>query len=117
MAVGGILSGGRGNVLKDPFAIVDKAPFGDKIGPLIRKGSDPLGLFNKPKGPLPPPPPLPPPVNRNSQAVKDARNKAIREAKNRRGRKSTILTSGRGVSDDQLGVTRPEAKNATTLGG
>ncbi len=75
---------------------------------------DPAGIFDKPKT-IDPPPPLPPPVNRSDQAVQDARNKAIKDAKNRKGRKSTILTSGRGVSDDQLGVTRPEA--SSTLGG
>jgi hypothetical protein len=88
-----------------------------KVGGFRSQGFlDPLGIFEGPKL-TPPPKPLPPPVTRKDQAVKDARTNAIKEAKNRRGRKSTILTSGRGVSDDQLGVTRPEAKSATTLGG
>jgi hypothetical protein len=110
MSIGG---GGGG------FLGINRLP---SIGSLIAPGSggkkdlDPLGLFDPPK-PIPPPAPLPPPVTRKDPAVKDARTNAIKEAKRRRGRKSTILTSGRGVSDDQLGVTRPEAKSATTLGG
>ena len=75
---------------------------------------DPAGIFNAPKL-IDPPKPLPPPVTRNDQAVKDARTDEIKKTKNKGGRKSTILTSGRGVSDDQLGVTRPEA--TATLGG
>ena len=76
---------------------------------------DPLGIF-KPPEPVKPPPPLPPPVTRDSKAVKDARANAIRNEQKRKGRKSTILTSSRGVEDDQLGIiSRPEAQNASKL--
>jgi len=78
--------------------------------------TDPAGLFED-DDPIPVTP-LPPPVSRDSQAVKDARANAIRKEKKRKGRKSTILTSGRGVEDDQLGIIqRPEARNAKLLGG
>ena len=77
---------------------------------------DPAGLFED-ADPIPVTP-LPPPITRDDERVKKARSDAIRAEKKRKGRRSTILTSGRGVDDDQLGtVTRPEARNAKLLGG
>ncbi len=107
-------------------------PFGGSLNPrnlgvfdLILPGSsgnfakfaDPLGFFLKPEGPAPPEP-LPDPITRDSAAVQKARASTIRSEKKRKGRKSTILTSGEGVKDDQLGIIqRPEARNARLLGG
>jgi hypothetical protein len=54
--------------------------------------------------------PLPPPVPSGNA-------RALAAEKKKRGRKSTILTSARGLDDDQLGVTRPRARNARLLGG
>jgi hypothetical protein len=77
---------------------------------------DPAGIF-EPADKIPVTP-LPAPITRDDDRVKKARDDAIRTEKKRKGRKSTILTSGRGVDDDQLGsVTRPEARNAKLLGG
>ena len=77
--------------------------------------SDPAGLFS-PKKPKPPPP-LSASPSADSDAVKAALQKAIDEARNRKGRKSTILTSSQGV-DDQLGIiNRPQAQSATLFGG
>ena len=77
---------------------------------------DPAGLFED--DPPIPVTPLPPPITRDDDRVRKARADAIRAEKKRKGRKSTILTSSRGVDDDKLGnVTRPEARNAQLLGG
>ena len=100
--------GGRGLNILD---VVIPGSSGD-----LEKTLDPLGLFLKPD-PIPVTP-LPPPVNRTNAAVQKARADTIRKEKNRKGRKSTILTSGQGVDDDQLGIIqRPEARNARLLGG
>ena len=102
MSAGG--GGGLGGGIIRPL-------FGDKVGDFF----DPLKIF-KAADPVDPPPPLPPPVTRDSKAVRDARAAAIRNEQKRKGRKSTILTSSRGVEDDQLGIiSRPEAQNASTL--
>jgi hypothetical protein len=67
--------------------------------------------------PIPPPEPLPPPSNLQSPEVIAARQRALDEARRRRGRQSTILTSERGV-EDQLGIiSRPEARASKLLGG
>lgn len=49
-------------------------------------------------------------------AVRTAGAKARRAALLRRGRSSTILTSGRGVQDKLGSVGRPQARAATLLG-
>ncbi len=77
---------------------------------------DPAGLFED-ADPIPVTP-LPPPVTRSDDRVQKARADALRAEKKRKGRKSTILTSGKGVDDDTLGsIKRPEARNAKLLGG
>lgn len=62
-----------------------------------------MGLF-KPKSP-----PVPP--TREDPAVAEARRKALLEDQKRKGRASTILTSGQGLSGD------PSVSKATLLSG
>lgn len=60
--------------------------------------------------------PPPPPVPKRTDPEVDEAGRRQREADRlRRGRRATILTSSRGV-EDQLGVTRPEARGARLLG-
>lgn len=65
-----------------------------------------------------PPAPLPPLPTREDPEIEQARKRAQIAEKLRRGRRSTILTSGRGVEDQLGSVSRPEARGgATLLGG
>ena len=67
----------------------------------------------KPKTPAPAP--LPKVVKREDPEIEAARKRALVSAKLRKGRKSTILTSGRGLVDG-LGTSSPEARSAQLLG-
>lgn len=63
-----------------------------------------------------PPPAPPPPAPKRTDPEVDEAGRRQREADRlRRGRRATILTSSRGV-EDQLGVSRPEARGARLLG-
>lgn len=68
--------------------------------------------------PLPPPPSPPPPPKRDDPSIAAARKKQKSSELRRKGRRATILTSGRGI-EDPLGVVRPEATERTSqlLGG
>lgn len=79
-----------------------------------KKALDPLGIFSRPD---PPPVTTAPPVPQRgpaSPAVKQAGVNAQRRELRRKGRKSTILTSGRGVADDSLPVSRPQLGSGDT---
>ena len=71
-------------------------------------------LVPEPITPKTPPPPVPASIS--SAEVRAARSKQREEDLRRSGRRATILTSNRGVQDD-LGVSRPQARAATNLGG
>ena len=62
-----------------------------------------------------PPASLPPLPTRRDPEIAAARKKQRDIELRRKGRRSTILTSGRGV-EDQLGVSRPQARGAELLG-
>ncbi len=59
--------------------------------------------------------PAPPTPTRQDPEISAAREKQRKAELSRRGRRSTILTSGRGV-EGKLGVTRPQARGAELLG-
>ncbi len=60
--------------------------------------------------------PLPPLPTRQDPAIGAARREQQTLERRRRGRRSTILTSGQGV-EDQLGIiSRPQARSAQLLG-
>lgn len=62
-------------------------------------------------------PPVAPSPTRRDPEIVAAREKQRLTEQRRKGRRSTILTSGRGV-EDKLGVTRPQARGgAELLGG
>ena len=88
-----------------------------KRGPLgfITRGKirDPFGLILKDKGP-PPLEALPPTPTRDSPEVLEAARRQAEADRLRKGRRSTILTSRRGVEDKLGTVNRPEA--STLLG-
>lgn len=70
--------------------------------------------FGGAPSPPPPPPPPPPIPERTDPAVEQAsKNLAASEAR-RRGRASSILTSGQGVQGGSL--ARPEADDNSVLG-
>jgi len=84
-------------------------------------------LFSPPKPPAPviiqqpapeaPPPPPPPPPEREDPAIAEAARKSREDELKRRGRRASILTSGRGVTEDAP-LGRPSAQaGADTLGG
>lgn len=56
------------------------------------------------------PEPLPPLPTRKDPAIEDARKRQASADRMRKGRRSTILTSGRGVDDELGNVARPAAK-------
>lgn len=70
---------------------------------------------------IPPPPPPPPAAAADTGAQLEAEGERVRAEtaeRRRRGRRAAILTSGEGLSDDQLGnIQRPQARGATLLGG
>lgn len=67
------------------------------------------GIFGGGAPAQPEPEPLP---ARDDQAVKDAERRAKAAARNRRGRRSTILTGGQGVTTG-ANTTRAEASGGT----
>lgn len=76
--------------------------------------------LGKPKAPPPLPPlqPLPPLPTRADPEIEAARKRQQTAAKLRKGRRATILTSGRGLEEDKLGtVSRPKARSVKLLGG
>ncbi len=56
-----------------------------------------------------------PPPTRQDPEISAARERQRKAELKRKGRRSTILTSARGVKE-KLGVTRPQARGATLLG-
>lgn len=78
-----------------------------------------IGRFLSPD--IPPPPPPPPAAAADTGAQLEAEGERVRAEtaeRRRRGRRAAILTSGGGLSDDQLGnIQRPQARGATLLGG
>jgi len=67
--------------------------------------------FSKPEPPppLPPPKPLPPLPKREDPEIEAKRKRQLTAEKLRKGRRSTVLTSGRGVQDELGEVSRPRA--------
>ncbi len=61
------------------------------------------------------PAPLPPLPTRADPEIAAAAKRATTASKLRKGRRSAILTSGRGV-EGGFATTRPEAREATLLG-
>jgi len=53
-----------------------------------------------PPPPLPDPPPVPPPPTRDDPEVVASQRSARRQRINARGRSSTLLTGGQGVTDE-----------------
>lgn len=92
------------------MSISSLIPFNKGLPSILAGGidPDPLNLFASP----PPPPAIPPGSDPAGRAdVSGASQKAIAEERRRKGRRSTILTSGRGLDDDQLGIIqRPQAQ-------
>lgn len=80
-----------------------------------------IGRLLSPDIPRPPPPPPPPAAAADTGAQLEAEGERVRAEtaeRRRRGRRAAILTSGEGLSDDQLGnIQRPQARGATLLGG
>ncbi len=62
------------------------------------------------------PPPLPPLPTRADPAIEAARKRQQTSALMRKGRRASILTSGRGVEDELGTVSRPEARGAKLFG-
>lgn len=56
------------------------------------------GVFSAPK--MPPPEPAAPPPTRDDPAVEESRRKELLAAAKAKGRSSTLLTGGEGVSGD-----------------
>jgi len=75
-----------------------------------------FGVFDSPELPKAPPPP-PPPPKRDDPSIAAARERQLEAEKKRKGRSSTILTSGTGVEGGLGSVSRPTARPATLLGG
>lgn len=59
--------------------------------------------------------PAPPLPQRDDPSIAEAARRTKRAAAQRRGRRSTILTSGKGVTETAT-VDRPEATGKTVLG-
>jgi hypothetical protein len=59
----------------------------------------------------------PPPPSIVSPEVQAARKAAIEDARKKKARGATILTSGRGVSGQLGNISRPQARGASLLGG
>ena len=57
------------------------------------------------------------PASRKDPEVEAARRRQQTADRLRRGRRASILTSGRGVEDELGSVSRPSATGATLLGG
>ena len=86
-----------------PSQIVDPI-FGLGKGP-----ADPLGLFSKPKiPPLPAPPKQP---SRDDPSIEEARKAQRLADLRRKGRKSTIITGGAGLTTDAP-LSQPQALGA-----
>lgn len=64
-----------------------------------------------------PPAPLPPLPTRKDPEIEAARKRQQQADKLRRGRRSSILTGGQGVTEPLGAVNRPEARSAELLGG
>lgn len=64
-----------------------------------------------------PPDPAPPPAQPKAPAVEAAGDTRRQSELMRRGRRASILTSGRGVQDELGTVNRPQARAAQVLGG
>ena len=80
----------------------------------LKTGLDALA----PKIPKIPPPLIPtPPPEREDPEISAARKKQRATELRRKGRRSTILTSGRGITDPLGTVSRPEARTSELLGG
>lgn len=68
-------------------------------------------------GGAPSPPPAPAPVPTvEDPAIAEAKKKQRTSELQRRGRRASILTSGKGVEGDLGAVNRPEARGARLLG-
>ena len=80
----------------------------EHIGGLL----DPLSLTKAPDIPEPPPPP----TAAADPAIEEAKNRQRRSELLRRGRRSAILTSSRGVGDELGTVNRPSAEGSNVLG-
>ena len=90
-----------------------------KIGSLATNAIGALGSLQKPKVSLPSSSQFSSKatalLSRTSPEIQNTEDKAIEEEMLRRGRRSTILTSGSGVAEP-LGVSRPAGRAATLLG-
>ena len=73
-----------------------------------------LGILTPRRDPLPTPPP--PPPTREDPEIRKARDTQRTAELRRRGRRATILTSGRGIEDELGTVNRPQARGSTLLG-
>lgn len=76
-------------------------------------------IFGGGESPQPPPPPAPTPGNSKAEALAEAERKRKEQQqtlKSMRGRRSSVLTSSKGVKDGLGVVNRPEA-TSDKLGG